>query len=211
MELCFWNSQPSYIIIRMAHLTTYQHAVTFSYSQNGLQMLFHVILRSMYSNNSKVQKWHVLKKLLWIHILPFEVSYLCWYKSTLYIWYFCEWLTTWLIWHFDFCIVFSHITWFDINHILCVSYVICVSADISGVQNITSINTNRYMWNVAICTILEGFNCTIFDGKGFAAVTPKGRRVSSIFLLTSDVFWCPPIVRVWDIIIISGDSQTHKL
>ena len=42
------------------------------------------------------------KKSLWAHILPLEVSYLYWYESTLYIWYFCEWLTTWLIWNFDF-------------------------------------------------------------------------------------------------------------
>ena len=35
-------------------------------------------------------------------------------------------------------------------------------------------------------------NCPIFGGKDFAEVTPKGGRVSSIFLLTSDMFWCPP-------------------
>ena len=44
------------------------------------------------------------------------------------------------------------------------------------------------MWNIQNCTILEGLNCPIFGGKGFAEVTPKGGRVSSIFLLTSDVF-----------------------
>ena len=133
MQLSIWNSQPSYIIIKMAHFTTYQHALTFSCSQNGLQMLFHAISPHMYSNHSKIQKWHVPQKLLWIHILPFAVSYLYWYENTLYIWYFCEWLTTWLSSHFDFCIVFSHITWFDIHHTVCISYVIYVSVDIWGV------------------------------------------------------------------------------
>ena len=52
------------------------------------------------------------------------------------------------------------------------------------------------MWNVQISTILEGFNCPIFGGKGFAEVIPKGGGVSSIFLLPSDVFYVPPIVWV---------------
>ena len=121
------------------------------------------------------------------------ISVLIWeHESTLYIWYFCEWLTTWLIWNFDFCIVFSHVIWFDIHHIVCISYVIYISGDISGLQTITSINANRYMWNVQISTILDGFNCPIFGGKGFAEITPKGGRVLSIFLLPSDVFWCSP-------------------
>ena len=93
---------------------------------------------------------------------------------------------------FWFCIVFSHVIWFDIHHIVCVWYVIYVSGDISGLQIITSVNINRYMWNVQIFTTLQGFNCPIFGGKRFAEVTPKGGRVSSIFLLPSDVFWCPP-------------------
>ena len=44
------------------------------------------------------------------------------------------------------------------------------------------------MWKVQISTILEGFNCPIFGGKGFAEVTAKGGRVLSVFLLPSDVF-----------------------
>ena len=32
--------EASYIIIKMANFTTYQHALTFSCSQNGLQMLY---------------------------------------------------------------------------------------------------------------------------------------------------------------------------
>ena len=192
MQLCFWNSQPSDIMIRMAAFTTYQHCHTFSCSKNGPQMLFHVISPSMYSNHSNREKWHVPKNSLYTDVLPFEVSYLYWYESTLYIWYFCEWLTTWLIWNFYFWIVFSHVIWFDIYHIVCISYVIYISGDISGLQTITSVNANRYMEKVQIFTVLEGFNCPIFGGKGFAEVTPKGGRVSSIFLLPSDVFWCPP-------------------
>ena len=34
-----------------------------------------------------------------------------------------------------------------------------------------------------------------FGGKGFAEVNPKGRRVLSIFLLPSNVFWCSPYSR----------------
>ena len=60
--------------------------------------------------------------------------------------------------------------------------------DISGLQTITSVNANRYMWNVQISTILEGLNCPIFGGKSFAEVTPKAWGVFSIFLLPSDVF-----------------------
>ena len=93
---------------------------------------------------------------------------------------------------FLFWIVFSHIIWFDIHHIICIWYVIYVSGDISGLLTIISVNTNRYMWNVQISTILEGFNCPFFGGKGFAEVTLKGGRVLSIFLLPSDVFWCSP-------------------
>ena len=118
-----------------------------------------------------------------------------WYQNTLHIWYFCEWCTTLLIWNFYFWTVFSHIIWFDIHHIACIWYVIYVSGDISHLQIITSINTNRYMWKVQICTILEGFNCPILGKKGFVEVTQKAGRVSSIFLLPPDVFWCPPYSR----------------
>ena len=102
MQLCFWNSQPSDIMIRMAAFTTYQHCHTFSCCRNGPHMFFHVIAPSMYSNHSEMEKWHVPKNSLYTDILPLEVSYLYWYESMLYIWYFCEWLTTWLILKFWF-------------------------------------------------------------------------------------------------------------
>ena len=101
MQLCFWNTQPSDIIIRMAAFTTYQHCHNFSCNRNGHQILFHVILPSMYSNHSEIQKWHVPKN-SHTDILPLEVSYLYWYDNTLYIWYFCELCTTWLISNFYF-------------------------------------------------------------------------------------------------------------
>ena len=56
MQLSFWNSQPSDIIIRMAAFTTYQHCHTFSYRRNGSQVLFHVISPSMYLHHSEIQK-----------------------------------------------------------------------------------------------------------------------------------------------------------
>ena len=195
MQLYFWNSQPSDIIFRMAAFTRYQHCHTFSCGRNGPQVLFHVISPSMYSNHSTIQKWHVPNNVLYPEILPLEVSYVYWYQNTLYIWYFCELLTIWLIWNFYFWTVFSHIIWFDINHIVCIWYIIYLSGDISGLQIITSINANRYMWKVHISTILEGFNCPILGKKGFAEVTQKAGRVSSIFLLPSDVFWCSPYTR----------------
>ena len=130
IQLSFWNNQPIDIMIRMTAFTTYQHCHTFSSSRNGHQMLFHVILLSMYSNHSNIEKWHVPKNSLYTDILLLEVSYLHWYESTLCIWYFCEWLTTWLIWNFYYWIVFSHIILFDIHHIVCVWYVIYISGDI---------------------------------------------------------------------------------
>ena len=72
--------------------------------------------------------------------------------------------------------------------ILYAYHVIYISGDISGLQTVTAVNANRYMWKVQIFTILEGFNCPIFGGKGFVEVTPKAGRVSSIFLFPSDVF-----------------------
>ena len=159
IQLSLWNNQPSDIMIRMTTFTTCQHCHTFSCSSNGFQMLFHVISSSMYSNHSNIETWHVPKNSISTDILPWEVSYLYWYEGTLYIWYVCEWLTAWLIWNFYFWIVFSHVILFDIHHIVCVWYVIYISGDISGLQTITSINSNRYIWNVQISTILEGFNC----------------------------------------------------
>ena len=143
--------------------------------------------------------------------LPLEVSYLYWYENTLYIWYFCEWVTAWLIWHFDFCIVFSHITWFDIHHIVCVSHVTYISADISGVQTITSINANRYMWNVQICTILEGFSCPILVER---VLQKSPQKVGEFHLYSCShlmYFDVPPIVWVWDIITISGDFSDSQI
>ena len=122
-------------------------------------------------------------------ILPLEVSYLYSYENTLYIWYFCE-LRTWLISNFYFWTVFSHIIWFDIHHIIGVWYVIYISGDISDLQIITSIHANRYIWKVQNSIILEGLESLILGKKGFAKVTPKAGRVSSIFLLPSNVFWC---------------------
>ena len=190
MQLSFWNYQPSDIMIRMVTFTTYQHCHTFSCSRNGHQ--FHVISPNMYSNHSNMEKWHVPKNSWYTDILPLKVSYLYWYQSTIYIWYFCEWLTTWLIWNFHFWIVFSHVILFDTHHLICVWYVIYVSGDISGLQTITFQNSNRYMWNVQISTILEGFSCHNFGRKGFTEVTPKTGRALCIFLLPSHMFWCPP-------------------
>ena len=64
MHLSFWNSQSSYIIIKMAPLTTYQHCLTFSCSRKEPQLLFHVTLPSMCSNHSKTKKWHVPKNII---------------------------------------------------------------------------------------------------------------------------------------------------
>ena len=127
--------------------------------------------------------------------MPLVVSYVYWYQKTLHIWYFCELLTWWLIWSFYFWTVFSHIISFDIHHIVCIWYVIYISGDISGLQIITSVNANRYMWKVQLSTILDGFNCPILGKKGFVEVTQKAGRVCSIFLLPSDVFWCSPYSR----------------
>ena len=65
----------------------------------------------------------------------------------------------------------------------------------SDLQIMTSIHTNRYMWKVQISTILEGSEYPILGRKGFGKLTPKAGRVSSIYLLPFDVFWCPPYSR----------------
>ena len=89
MQVSFWNYQQSDIMIRMITFTTYQHCHTYSCSSNGSEMLFHVISPSIYSNHSNIEKWHVPKNSLHTDIFPWKVSYLYWYQSTLYIWYFC--------------------------------------------------------------------------------------------------------------------------
>ena len=116
MQLCFWNSQSSYIIIRMAPLTTYQHSLTFSCSRNGLQMLFHVISPSMYSNHSKIKKWHTKKLMnrhiairIFISVLIWEhIVYLILLLITHNIIYFNflfldSFLSQKLIWHSPYC------------------------------------------------------------------------------------------------------------
>ena len=89
MQVSFWNYQQSDIMIRMITFTTYQHCHTFSCSSSGSEILFHVISPSIYSSHSNIEKWHVPKNSLYSDILPWKVSYLYWYQSTLYIWYFC--------------------------------------------------------------------------------------------------------------------------
>ena len=61
---CFWNNQPSYMIIKMGPLTTYQHSATFSCDRKGSQLLFHVTSPNMYANHWKTKKWHVPKIIL---------------------------------------------------------------------------------------------------------------------------------------------------
>ena len=126
-------------------------------------------------------------------------------------WYFCELLTTWLIWKFYFWTVFFLIIWFDIYHIVCIWYVIYLSGDISGLQIITSINANRYMWKVHISTILEGFNCPILGKKGFAEVIQKAGEFPPYSYSHLMCFDIPPIVGVWDIITISGDLSDWQI
>ena len=80
------------------------------------------------------------QKSLLTEILPSEVSYLYWYESKLYIWYCCQLLKMGLISNFCFWAVFSHISWFEIHHIVGVWYVIYISEDISDSQMITSVH-----------------------------------------------------------------------
>ena len=140
MHLSFWNSQPSYILIKMAPLTTYQHSLTFSCSRKGPQLLFHVTLPSMYSNHSKTKKWHVPKTSLLTEILLSEVSCVYWYENKMYIWYCSQLLITWLISNFCFWAVFSHVSWFEISHIVGIWYVIYISGDVSDSKMIISVH-----------------------------------------------------------------------
>ena len=211
MQLCFWNSQSSDIIIRMAAFTTYQYCHTFSYSRNGPQILFYVTSPSMYSNHSKIQKWHVAKNSLCRDILPLEVSYLYWYESTLYISYFCELLTTWFISNFYFWTVFSHVIWFEINKIVGIWYVIYVSGDISHSQIITSIHANRYMWKVQISTILKVLNVLFWVGRVLQNSPQKLGELPPYSYSHVMCFDVPHIVGIWDIITISGDLSDWQI
>ena len=51
--------------------------------------------------------------------------------------------------------------------------------------------TNTEMCNVHISMILEGLEYCILSRKGFAKVTQKAGRLSSICLLICNAFWCP--------------------
>ena len=64
MQILFWNNQPSYIIIKMTPLTTYQHCLTFSCSRKWPELSFHVTSLSMYSNHTKTHSWHVPKTII---------------------------------------------------------------------------------------------------------------------------------------------------
>ena len=170
MHQCFWNSQPSYIIIKMGPFTTYQHSLTFSCSRKGSKLLFHVTSPSMYANHCKTKKWHVPKiirnrdiaiwsfifVLIWkqnVHLILLLIA-----NNVIYV-NFCFWA------------VFSHISWFEIHCIVGVQYVIYISGDTSDSQIITAIHMyctvllftmifvalpNRYMWKVQNSTISEG-------------------------------------------------------
>ena len=61
---CFWNNQPSYMIIKMGPLTTYQHSATLFCGRKGSQLLFHVTLPNTYADHCKTKKWHVPKIIL---------------------------------------------------------------------------------------------------------------------------------------------------
>ena len=64
MQVSFWNYKQSDMMIRMITFTTYQHCHIFFCSSNRSQILFHVILPSIYSNHSNIEKWHVPKNSL---------------------------------------------------------------------------------------------------------------------------------------------------
>ena len=212
MQLCFWNSQPSDIIIRMAAFTTYQHCYTFSCSRNGPQILFHVILPSMYSNHSEIQKWHVPKNSLCTDILPLEVSYLYWYENTLYIWYFCELHTTWLISNFYFWTVFSHVIWFDVHHIVGIWYVIYISGEHIRFTNYNclymQIDTHGrskfpQFWKV--------WNVLFWVGRVLQISPQKLEEFPPYSYSHQMCFDVPPLVGVWDIITISGDLSDWQI
>ena len=79
-----------------------------------------------------------------------------------------------------------------------------VSGDISGLQTITSINSNKYMWNVQISTILEGFNCHLLVGRVLQKSDQKLGELCPYSYSHLMYFDVPPIVWVSDIMKISG-------
>ena len=91
MHQCFWNSQPSYIFIKMGPLTTHQHCLTFSCSTKGSQLLYNVTSPSMHSNHCKTKKmtyqkiildrdiaiWSFLSVLIWkqnVHLILLSIA-----------------------------------------------------------------------------------------------------------------------------------------
>ena len=128
----------------------------------------------------------------------------------MYVSYCFQLLTMWLIWNFCFCAVFSHLSWFEIPHILGVWDIIYMSGDTSDWQIITSMHMySQYhyslpylsYWQMQICgrskipQFWKVWNILFWVGRLFAKVTPKAGRVSSIFLLPPEVIWCPPYAR----------------
>ena len=85
MHQCFWNSQPSYIIIKMGPLTTYQHSLTFSCSRKGSQLLLHVTSPGMYANHCKTKKWHVPKIILNRDIAIWSFIYVLIWKQNVHL------------------------------------------------------------------------------------------------------------------------------
>ena len=116
--------------------------------------------------------------LIWDHIVYLIFLWMTYNMTYLKFLFLDSFLSHNLIWHSPYCM-----------HIICH---LCFSRHIRFTNYNLHVNANRYMWMVQISTILEGFTCPMFGGKGFGEFTPKARRVSSIFLLPSDVFWCPP-------------------
>ena len=133
MHQCFWNSQPSYMIIKMGHLTTHQHSVTFSCDRKGhnsYSMSLYQICMPIIANkevtctkkiilNRDIALWSFISVLIWkqnLHLILLLIA------------------NNVIMSNFCFGAVFSHISWFEIHHIVGVWYVIYVSGDISDSQ-----------------------------------------------------------------------------
>ena len=123
-----------------APLTTCQHGITFSCRRKGPQLLFPCHFTNYLFQAFQNKEMKCTKISLLTDILASYISHFYWHESKMYIPYCFQLLTTWLISNICFWAVFSHLSSFEIPHILGIWDIIYISGDISDWQIIASMH-----------------------------------------------------------------------
>ena len=184
--------------------------VKFSCQRKGPQLLFHVtlptiILQTIQNTEMKCTKTMIIKRP--ISILSFTFV-LRWEGNVHFIWLLIANNTTYLKFLFlnsflppelicdsPYCRGMRyhlHVR----GHIRLTNYHFYTHVEsVSLFTTIFVILTKTDMWKVQHCTILDGLEYPILSRKGFVKVTPIAGRVSSTFLLPTELILCPPYAR----------------